>query len=103
MTRARRAVVTGAGGFIGSHLVEALIERGWPTLALVRYVSSGSLGFLGDRQDDALLTIVRGVRDPDCLVPHLGDGCRVPPGGTYLDPLFVASAARRIEANVPEL
>ena len=27
MTHARRAVVTGAGGFIGSHLVDALIER----------------------------------------------------------------------------
>ena len=36
MVGASRAVVSGAGGFIGSHLVEALLDRGMPTLALVR-------------------------------------------------------------------
>jgi uncharacterized protein YbjT (DUF2867 family) len=72
MTHSGRAVVTGAGGFIGSHLVDALIARGWPTLAMVRYISSGSVGFLDGRQDDPLLQIARGdVRDPDFLVPHL--------------------------------
>jgi NAD dependent epimerase/dehydratase len=69
---APRAVVTGAAGFIGSHLVEALLDRGWPTLALFRYVSDGSIGFLGARTDDPCLEIARGdMRDPDFLKTHL--------------------------------
>jgi nucleoside-diphosphate-sugar epimerase len=32
--RARRAMVTGAAGFIGSHLVEACLERGWSVVAI---------------------------------------------------------------------
>ncbi len=39
-------LVTGAGGFIGSHLVEELLERGQRVRALVRYTSSGGIGFL---------------------------------------------------------
>ena len=74
MSEPRRAVVTGAGGFIGSHLVDALLDRGRPTLALVRYVSSGAAGFLSSRQHDPLLEIARGdVRDPGFLVPLLRD------------------------------
>jgi len=34
------ALVTGANGFIGSHLCEALIARGWATRALVRRTSN---------------------------------------------------------------
>ena len=33
----RRVLVTGAGGFIGTHLVDALVERGARVTALVRY------------------------------------------------------------------
>ena len=102
MIHAGRAVVTGAGGFIGSHLVDALIERGWPTLALVRYVSSGSVGFLDDRQDNPLLTIARGdVRDPDCLVPHLRDGDVVFHLAAHISIPYSYEAPRDvIEANV---
>jgi NAD dependent epimerase/dehydratase len=41
-----RCLVTGAGGFIGSHLVEALLRAGFPTKALVHYNSRSSLGHL---------------------------------------------------------
>lgn len=41
-----RVLVTGAGGFIGSHLVEALVHEGARVTAFVRYGSSGSSGFL---------------------------------------------------------
>ena len=75
MTNTSRAVVSGAGGFIGSHLTEALLDRGWSVLSLVRYLSSGSVGFLKDRMSNPRLTIVRGdVRDPDFLTANLREG-----------------------------
>ncbi|MBS0243714.1 MAG: GDP-mannose 4,6-dehydratase [Proteobacteria bacterium] len=40
----RKVVVTGAGGFIGSHLVEALAKLGADVTAVVRYNSSSSIG-----------------------------------------------------------
>jgi NAD dependent epimerase/dehydratase len=42
----RKVLVTGAGGFIGSHLVDALVTRGALVRAFVRYNSRGSLGLL---------------------------------------------------------
>jgi NAD dependent epimerase/dehydratase len=48
-----RILVTGAGGFIGSHLVEALLEQGHHVRAMVRYTSSGHRGHL-DRSEKAL-------------------------------------------------
>ena len=42
----KRVLVTGAGGFIGSHLAERLVAEGARTRAMVRYTSSGSWGWL---------------------------------------------------------
>ena len=42
----RRVLVTGAGGFIGSHLTEELARRGAKVRALVRYNSRNHWGFL---------------------------------------------------------
>lgn len=42
----RRVLVTGAGGFIGSHLSERLVELGAEVRALVRYTSTGTAGWL---------------------------------------------------------
>ena len=40
-------LVTGAGGFIGSHLTEKLIEFGANVRALIKYNSRGDYGNLG--------------------------------------------------------
>jgi NAD dependent epimerase/dehydratase len=42
----KRVLVTGAGGFVGSHLVEALVAEGARVRALVRYNAQESRGWL---------------------------------------------------------
>lgn len=42
----KKVLVTGAGGFIGSHLVERLVELGAETRAFVHYNALGSWGWL---------------------------------------------------------
>src|SRR5947207_8822850 len=60
-------VVTGAGGFIGSHLVEKLASRGTRVRALVHYNAQGTTGALRFVEPSLLETveIIRGdVQDP---------------------------------------
>jgi len=44
--KGKNVLVTGAGGFIGSHLTERLVREGANTRAMVRYSSSGRRGWL---------------------------------------------------------
>ena len=48
----KKVLVTGADGFIGSHLVEALVARGYDVRAFCIYNSFNSWGWL-DRSDAA--------------------------------------------------
>jgi NAD dependent epimerase/dehydratase len=64
----RGVLVTGAGGFIGSHLCETLVRRGAEVRALCRYTSRRSVGNLAHVAPDVLEAIdVRfgDVRDGD--------------------------------------
>jgi dTDP-glucose 4,6-dehydratase len=47
----RTAVVTGADGFMGSHLTEALVHLGANVVAFVRATSSGALNNIGHLRD----------------------------------------------------
>lgn len=97
----RQALVTGAGGFIGSHLVEALLRKGAKVRAFVRYTSRGDLGLLKllDPADLAQLEIITGdlrdehaVRDAvkGCdVVFHLGALISIP--YSYVHPAEVAA------------
>jgi NAD dependent epimerase/dehydratase len=60
-----KCLVTGADGFIGSHLTEALLERGYYVRALAQYNSFNYWGWLEDIPSNRNLEIVTGdVRDP---------------------------------------
>ncbi|MCL6548441.1 MAG: NAD-dependent epimerase/dehydratase family protein [Alicyclobacillus sp.] len=71
-----KALVTGGAGFIGSHLVEALLEEGHEAIALDD-LSNGRVEFLEHVAHHPRLTFVRGdVRDAD-LVRRWLKGCDV--------------------------
>ncbi|MDZ4121839.1 MAG: NAD-dependent 4,6-dehydratase LegB [Candidatus Cloacimonadaceae bacterium] len=60
-----KAMVTGADGFIGSHLTEALLESGYQVKALSQYNSFNYWGWLEDIPEHTNLEIVCGdIRDP---------------------------------------
>lgn len=64
----KRVLVTGADGFIGSHLVEALLESGCDVTAFCYYNSFNSWGWLDTIQDSdkkKIKVICGDIRDPN--------------------------------------
>jgi dTDP-glucose 4,6-dehydratase len=60
-----RVLVTGAGGFIGSHLAERMVQLGAKTRAMVRYSSTGSRGWLDSSPHARAMEFVSGdIADP---------------------------------------
>jgi dTDP-glucose 4,6-dehydratase len=96
----KHILVTGAGGFIGSHLVEALAAQGAQVRAFVRYNSRGDPGLLRFLPPDvfsAVEVVAGDLRDPQAVraavagcqvVLHLGALISIP--YSYFHPVEVA-------------
>ncbi len=68
--KGKKVFVTGAGGFVGSHLVEELVKIGASVRALVHYNSRNDWGMLEDLDKDILkeVEVVTGdIRDGEAL------------------------------------
>ena len=73
----KRVLVTGADGFIGSHLTEALVRAGYDTRAFVMYNSLNSWGWLDHAAADVKghFDVVPGdICDPHGVANAM-DGC----------------------------
>lgn len=66
----KQVLLTGAGGFIGSHLAEALVRQGCKLRAFVRYNSRADVGLLRQLDPQILqeIELVAGdITDPDAI------------------------------------
>lgn len=75
--RDKKILVTGAGGFIPSHVVEALVNEGARVVALVHYNGRGDIGnlrFLGKDLLASVELVFGDVRDA-FMVRTLAEGC----------------------------
>jgi len=73
----KKILVTGAGGFIGSHLTERLVELGADVSALVRYTSTGTWGWLDHSAvKDQVNVILSDIRDQDAVL-RMMDGIEI--------------------------
>lgn len=75
----KHVLVTGAGGFIGSHLVEALGREGASVRAFVRYTSRADVGFLREASSalNGRLEIISGDLRDEAAIRQAVQGCDI--------------------------
>ena len=64
MEKMNKVLVTGADGFIGSHLTEMLLEQGYDVRAISYYNSFNYWGWLEEIKHPHLEVVTGDVRDP---------------------------------------
>jgi NAD dependent epimerase/dehydratase len=69
--------VTGAGGFIGSHLAERLVELGANVRAMVHYNALGKRGWLDASDKASEMEIIAGDLADAGSVTHVTQGCEI--------------------------
>jgi len=70
----KKVLVTGAGGFIGSHLTELLVKEGYEVKAFVRYNSRNNWGWLETSSVKENIEVITGdIRDYDSVSSALKD------------------------------
>lgn len=69
-----KVLVTGADGFIGSHLTEALLAEGYKVRALSQYNSFNDWGWLEGINNPDLEIVTGDVRDPN-FCRYITEGC----------------------------
>jgi len=75
MWSGKKVLVTGAGGFIGSHLTEALVAAGATTTAMVRYNSGsliGNLAFIDAGARKEIRVVSGTIEDSDFVYKVVG-------------------------------
>lgn len=71
----KKILVTGAGGFIGSHLTELLVSKGYEVKAFVHYNSSNKWGWLDSSSVKNDVEVITGdIRDMDSVFASM-QGC----------------------------
>jgi NAD dependent epimerase/dehydratase len=76
MLKDQRVLVTGAGGFIGSHLCERLIAHGARVTAMIHYSSRadwGNLEYLSAEMKSALDVVAGDIQDSDFVMRAVKD------------------------------
>lgn len=95
-----QALVTGGAGFIGSHVVEALVERG-AQVSVIDNFATGLMENLAKVTDR--ITLERADLAVDDVTPLIGDGrfdLIVHAAGNASIPASIADPRRDLEANV---
>jgi len=108
--KGKKVLVTGAGGFIGSHLVERLVELGADVTAFIHYNALGSRGLLdrlGLHEQQRIRVVLGDLREADGLddamegqeiVFHLAAIIAIP--YSYLRPEHVVENNLQVTLNV---